>query len=324
MRIRWVIICLCGWGAVAAWADDLKTLSGQTYNNVVVQQYDRQGFDILHDGGRATIPFADVSPELRGHYKALSQIPIPLGKVAGEKEEPLGPGDLATLSGQIYRNVVLKKVDADRILIAHDTGMDQVYFSAIPLALQEKYRTGTPVVPDPAPGAADIVTTYGQIFRNVEILRTEPDGLTFRHDGGVTKLGFPALGEELQKKHGYEPIAAWKYQREMAAKRLSTQSDAQTDLATAPATFAVSRIEVDQMEDSKYWIRFSLQNVTDQPLTVQVYGCTDKKVPITDGKSIALPALATLDLQQLVVPEIRPSFLKVAGGNYWTNCALPK
>lgn len=324
MRICRAIIWLCGLGAVAAWGDDLKTLSGQTYSNFVVQQYDRQGLLILHDGGSTSIPFKDVSPELRGHYKALSQIPIPLGKVAGESEEPLGPNDLATLSGQIYRNVVLKKVEADRILIAHDTGMDLVYFSAIPLALQDKYRSGTPVVPEPAPGAGDIVTTYGQIFRNVEILRAEPDGLTFRHDGGVTKLGFPALGEELQKKHGYEPIAAWKYQREMAAKRLPAPHDAPADLPTVPATFAVSRIELDKMEDNKYWIRFSVKNVTDQPLTVQVYGCTDKKVPITDGKSIAVPALATMDLQQIVVPEIQPSFLKVAGGNYWTNCALPK
>jgi hypothetical protein len=187
--------------------------------------------------------------------------------------------------------------------------------------LQEKYRSETPVVPDPAPGASDIVTTYGQIFRNTEILNVEPDGLTFRHAGGVTKLGFPALGEELQKKHGYDPIVAWKYQREKAAKT-SSQTGASADEAGVPATIAVSKIVNEKMPDGKYGIRFTIRNLTDQPLSYQAVACTDKKVAITDGKPIAVPAGSFLELQQIAVPEIQPSYLKVSSGAYWTNSLL--
>ena len=321
-RILWAGLGVCAGLAAAARADDMVTISGQTYTNIVVQQYSRHGLVILHDAGRAEVPFADIQPELRAHYKARAIIPIPLGKMAGEKEEPAGPNDLATLSGQIYRNVVLKRVDADRIFIGHDTGMDTVFFSALSPAQQEKYRTGTPVVPDPAPDGDDIVTTYGHIFRNTEILQVEPDGLTFRHTGGVTKLYFPALGEELQKKHSYDPITAWNYQRQMAAKKVTVVAAEPEPVSTVPANVAVYGIETEKLPDNKFWVRFSLRNLTDQPLTVQAVPCTDKRVPITDGKAIPVNPSAVAELQQVVVPELQPGILKITSGAYTTNCVL--
>ena len=324
MKTGFAFLILCAGLSLAARAEDMITLTGQTYSNIVVQQYDQQKLVILHDSGRTEVPFQEISPELRGHYKALSSIPISTAKRFGEKAEPAGPNDLATLSGQIYRNVILKRVDADRILIAHDTGMDTVYFAAMPLALQKKFRTETPVVPDPPTGPNDIVTTYDQVFRNTRILQTEPDGLTFSHDGGVTKLGFPALPEEVREKYAYDPIAAWKYQREMNAKRGQKQQppEATVEVPTGPATVLVSKIETEKLPDNKFWVRFSLQNPTDQPQSAHVVPCTEQMIPIVAGKTINIPAQSTAELQQVTVNDLAPTYLKVSSGTYWTNCLL--
>ncbi len=323
MKIGCAILCLGLGGLAAARGEDLTTLTGQTYSNVVVQQFDRQGLFIEHDGGLAQVPFKEILPELRGHYKARSRMPISVETKAREQEEPAGPNDLETLSGQIYRNVVVKQVEEESIRIAHDTGMATVYFSAIPRALHEKYRTGMPVVPDPPPGANDLVATYGQIFRNIEIRRVEPDGLTFHHDGGVTKLWFPALPEELRQKHGYEPAAAWKYQRETAAASKPAPPEAPAaELPAVDATILVFGIQTETLPDNKFWVRFSIRNLTDQPQTVQIVPCEKNMAAIIRGKTVDVPASAEGLSQQVVVPEIAPRYLKVTCGAYQTNCTL--
>ena len=320
MRTGVALLC---WAAVAAQGEDMKTLAGLTYSNVVVQRFDRQGYFIRYDGGVTQVFYREIMPELRGHYRSRALYPLAAETMAGEKEAPAGPNDLETLGGQIYRNVVLKQVNEDSIRIAHDAGLSTVHFSAIPPALHEKYRTGTPVEADPPPGADDLVTTYGQVFRNVEILQAEPDGLTFRHDGGVTKLGFPSLSEELKQKHGYDPIVAWKYQRDMAASNKAAQASIPVALvSTSPATILVRGIETDALEDNTFWVRFAVQNLTDQAQSVRIVPCEQGLAPIMGGKTIDLPARAPGSQQQLVVPEIRPVYLKVSSGTYFTNCLL--
>ena len=54
MKIGCAILCLGLGGLAAARGEDLTTLTGQTYSNVVVQQFDRQGLFIEHDGDEMT------------------------------------------------------------------------------------------------------------------------------------------------------------------------------------------------------------------------------------------------------------------------------
>jgi hypothetical protein len=307
----------------AARGEDITTLTGQTFSNVVVQQFDRQGIFIRHDGGHTQVLFTAIQPELRGFYKSRSLFPLPMETFSGVNEGPVGSNDLVTLSGQIYRNVVLKQVNNDNIRIAHDTGMDTVYFSSMSPGLQEKYRTGgVPVIPDPAPDANDLVTTYGQVFRNIEILRSEPDGLTFHHDGGMTKLWFPSLSDELRQKYKYDPVAAWNYQRETAAASQPQQNELAPEVQTGSATVSIQGIKTEKLEDNKYWINFSVKNLTDQPQTIQIVPCAQSMVAIIRGKNAVIPAGAEAALQQITVPEIQPRYLKVTCGSYQTNCLL--
>lgn len=322
LKFGLAVLCLGVGLAAGARGEDMTTVTGQTYSNIVVQRFDRQAIFIDHDGGSTQIPYTEILPELRGHYKARAVIPISAETMSREKEEPAGPNDLATLSGQIYRNVVVKQVDAETLRIAHDSGMATVYFSAIPQALHQKYRTGMPVVPDPPPGAGDLVTTYGQIFRNIEITRVEPDGLTLRHDGGVTKLWFPALSDELRQKHGYDPVAAWKYQRETAAAKIVVPKEAPPEVPSAPATVVIHGIETKPLPDDNFWIRFAVRNLTDQPQNLRMVPCEKNMAAITSGKMVVIPAKAEAAFQQLVVPQIQPRFLKISVGAYQTNCVL--
>lgn len=322
VKIWFAILCMgAGWSPLAR-SEDLTTLTGQTYSNIVVQRFDRQGIFISHAGGSAQVLYKEILPELRGYYKTRARYPISLETMSGQKEDPAGPNDLATLSGQIYRNVVVKQVSEDFIRIAHDSGMETVYFSAIPRALQEKYRTGVPVVPDPAPGANDLVAVSGQIFRNIEIRRIEPDGLTFHHDGGVTKLWFTALPEELRQQHGYDPIVAWKYQREVAESNKLAETEALSAATSVPATISVYGIETKALPNNEFWVRFSLQNLTDRAQSIRIVPCEENMAAIISGKVVDIPALGKMPLQQIVVPEIQPRYLKITSGPYQTNCML--
>jgi len=83
--------------------------------------------------------------------------------------------------------------------------------------LQAKFQIPASPVPETPPGSNDLATTDGQMYRNVQVWKVEPDGLTIRHDEGLTKLEFPLLPEDWQKKYEYDPESAAAYRRALAA-----------------------------------------------------------------------------------------------------------
>ena len=312
---------------MAAWtasAEEMKLLSGQVYSNVTVLSYDRAGYAIRHAGGNELVPYGDVAAELRGHYKALSLVPVPPSRLAREKEDPAGPDDLETLAGEIYRNVVLKKIAEDSILIAHDTGLATVSFSSLAPDVREKYRRATPA-PDPEPDAGDLVTAYGQIFRNVEIILEEPDGLTFRHDGGVTKVGFPALKEEVRQKYNYDPIVGWKYARDKIAQKALAEQAAAAAAAepqsVGPMLVEVKDLDTEALPDDSYRVSFTLKNLTDQPHSATATLRDANRLALI-SRPIEVPASSGTKLMQIEVPTIKPAGLLVVCGQYRTNVVL--
>jgi hypothetical protein len=65
------------------------------------------------------------------------------------------------------------------------------------------------VTPPPAVGSdlGDITNLSGQTFVNCKLLKIEPDGVTFSHSAGITKVLFTDLPEAAQKRFGYDPNA---------------------------------------------------------------------------------------------------------------------
>jgi hypothetical protein len=308
---------------LAAVAEDMVTLSGQTYSNIVVQQFDDQSLYLTSGTDSVQVAFTDILPELRGRYRSLAWNPISISRVSKEPEAPAGPDDLATLyGGPIYRNVAVKRVEAYAIVIAHDGGIARVYFSEFPKDQWEKYRSGMPTVPDVPAGAKDFVAANGQVFRNVEVVRTEPDGITLRHDGGRTKLWFPSLTEAQQKQYNYEPIAARQYQRDEAAKRRALLEAPPVVAYDGVTPISIYNLATTALPDSEYQIRFSVRNLTDQPQDIKAIPHDHKGTAIVGGKKVTLPVTTDGKMMQMVVPVIQPKTLIVTCGNYQTNCVL--
>lgn len=323
------------WGlSFSAVAEDLVTLTGQTYSNIVVQRYDRKGIFIEHAGGSTKVLYREILPEMRGYYKKMAMDSTPEMRKPGEKEDPAGTNDLATLSGPIYRNVVVKRIEEHAIQIAHDGGWAKVYFSEIPKSEREKYRTAA-VVPDTPPGTNDLVSTDGQVFRDVEILRDEPDGLTFRHAGGVTKLRFPSLPKELREKYGYDYEAARKYQRAVAAEKkraqekaeeealrlAQKQKEAQLSASATGAPISISGVKADEINGS-YRIRFVVRNHTGLTQSIRAIPYDAKKTAVMGGKKFSIPPRSDGEPLEIVVPIVKPRRLTVFCGEYQTNRTL--
>jgi hypothetical protein len=294
-------------------------------------RYDGKGYFIRHDGGDVKISYKAVLPELREYYKKQASYLTPEQKGA-EAEEPPGPDDLATRSGRIYRNVVVKQIDDYAVYFQHDGGSARVYFSDIPdKAARDKYRTATPVAPDVPPGTNDLVASDGQVFRNVDIRRVEPDGLTFRHDGGVTKLRFPALSEELQKKYEYDPKAAAKYQRDLAAekKRLKDEEAVRRALnSSSRRKTRASRCRSKSFRSSPsscptripHHFRGAEPDGQDAGRRGIPYDSGGKA--LMGGKRFKVPPKARVEDMDVVVPMVSPRELRIYCGSFQTNRLL--
>ena len=333
MNARGAILFALLAGPLASGAEEMLTLTGETYTNVVVLRYDNKGYFIRHDGGDVKIPYKAVLPELREYYKKLASYLSPEQKGLDEQEEPPGPDDLATRTGRIYRDVVVKKVDAYAVYFSHDGGVGKAYFSEIPdKAMREKYRTATPVAPDLPPGTNDLVTNDGYVFRQVEILRVEPDGLTFRHDGGVTKLHFATLPEAVRTQYGYDPKAAAKYQRELAdekkrqkeeeaVRRALNKFEPQDDPGVAEPIF-ISEIKTHALPNGEYRVSFAVKNVTDQLLIIRAIPFDAKAKALMGGKRFKVRPRAEGVPLEVVVPLVPPHELRIYCGEFQTNRLL--
>ncbi len=82
--------------------------------------------------------------------------------------------------------------------------------------LEGKFQIPEQPLPETPPGSNDLVAADGRIFRNAQVWKSEPDGLTFHHDEGLTKLEFPLLPEAWRQKYGYDPEAAAAYRQLVA------------------------------------------------------------------------------------------------------------
>ena len=301
--------------------EDLTTLSGQTYSNIVVLRYNQRGIFVQNDGGTNKIPYKEILPELRGYYKklALSLTPYPLR--ADVSDSPPGADDLVTRSGEVYRNVVVRSVEQYAIIISHDAGNAKVYFSEIPdKAMRDKYRMATPVPYDPL-GSNDLVTVDGQIFRNAQIIRTEPDGLTIRHTGGVTKLAFLSLSEDLRTQYHYDYQAARNYQRSAAEekKRLQDEAEARSKQQNAAASgdpIALFDVNGTATPDGQFWVRFTVRCLIGKSQAIRAIPYDSRGSALMGGQKFVVPAVSEGKKLDITVPLTQPQKLTIYCGSF--------
>jgi hypothetical protein len=78
-----------------------------------------------------------------------------------------------------------------------------------------------------------IQTTTGKVFRNVEVLAVDPDGLRLRHDDGVSKVPFADLPSSLTKQYPYDPQKAAEFAAQTEATNRKAIQFAEDERARA-------------------------------------------------------------------------------------------
>ena len=77
--------------------------------------------------------------------------------------------------------------------------------------------------------ADDFKTTDGKEYKNAKVSRVEPDGIVITFSGGIVKLPFTELPEDVQKKYGYNSSAAAEYSAEEYEKQKALAQQRKAD-----------------------------------------------------------------------------------------------
>jgi len=67
----------------------------------------------------------------------------------------------------------------------------------------------------------EITNREGRIFSNATVIRTEPDGISIRHSGGITKLFWSELPAAVVQQYDPDPDAAIAYQEQKRIANLN-------------------------------------------------------------------------------------------------------
>jgi hypothetical protein len=77
----------------------------------------------------------------------------------------------------------------------------------------------TAALADPGANVSAITTLSGKSYQNCRVLKTDPDGVTFRHSRGTAKVLYSQMSEGVRDDLGYDAKKEEKYEKDLAAKR---------------------------------------------------------------------------------------------------------
>jgi hypothetical protein len=144
-----------------------------------------------------------------------------------------------------------------------------------------------------------IIDNSGNIFKNVVIKKVEPDGLLVTHSGGVKKLPFVELSEEIQNKYGYDPAKAAGFAKEQATLQAAAREQSMAQARVREEQERKAR-EMAAERESAVQIHFRITQVLENGLLIW---------NLRDGKSEFL--------------RVNPDHFDVADGEKYYALVLP-
>jgi hypothetical protein len=108
--------------------------------------------------------------------------------------------------------------------------------------------------------AEDFKTINGKEYKNAKVSRVEPDGIVLITKGGISKVYFMELPQEVQKRFNYDPVKAAQFGR--ATQAASAQSN------VAAATEKTQQEALAQLQ--KYRIEGYVQRKTNDGLILKL------------------------------------------------------
>ena len=178
--------------------------------------------------------------------------------------------DIATRTGQIYRDVKAIHVDKTGIGFIHRDGSAFLFFSALPPETRaefEKSVTDADSIKPPPElvRSPDIVTLDGNLYQDVMVVLIERTGIRIIHRNGTGFLDYLNLQTPIRHKYGYSDTAyaagmalklqrqqaATETQRRVAAENVAREAAAQLRLAKAQADLAALQASISARDYSQ-------------------------------------------------------------------------
>ncbi len=153
----------------------------------------------------------------------------------------------------------------------------------------------------------DLTTKLGEKFKNCRVTKITPEGLTVVHDGGVARLSFSVLDEELRKYFNYDPVKAREYAAAEQAKakvaeekrmELNRQREMnEEDQLAALAAAERKRLQADARATKEYQDAIKAAQTPTAPLA---------PLPGDPTPSLSPGSTAPVMQTEVVVPELAP------------------
>src|SRR5437773_7123624 len=89
--------------------------------------------------------------------------------------------DFKTIDGKEYKNVTVKRVEPDGIVLSGKSGVSKVYFTELPKEVQQRFHYADAAAPQANSGeqqatlAEDFKTIEGTEYKNMTVKHVDPD-----------------------------------------------------------------------------------------------------------------------------------------------------
>jgi hypothetical protein len=128
----------------------------------------------------------------------------------------------------------------------------------------------------------------GNVYRNVVVVRVDPNGLNIRHDGGATKLDFKDLPEQIRVKFGYSEESAISF---AAAEKVKTQQLHALNLARKSANNGETLVEL-TIDPSNWEALPNDSSIVYQFVELRLYNNEEKTTSIARENALGGAGLA--------------------------------
>ena len=142
-----------------------------------------------------------------------------------------------TAGGREYRNVTVVRTVGRSLECMTTSGLQRVPIVQLPEEMRARYADV--LAKHPSPKIGDRISfqcVNGSAFKNVVLLRVEPDGLSIATDAGVHKVSFDLVNEEFRQLFDFEEAAAAEYKEaQTVAKTEAAVREARAQAAAREA-----------------------------------------------------------------------------------------
>jgi hypothetical protein len=133
---------------------------------------------------------------------------------------------------------------------------------------------------------AEDMTVSNMVYKDCQVIRTQPDAIVIKHSTGIATLYFWELPSDLQKKYNYDPAMAQAYHQQAEEQRAVWQAKIKEQ----------SKLEQQKIDQANALLAEQMTVYTNTPSGTPQYSATMK--PSLNAGAPVVPAQEQLSFQQ--------------------------